>query len=781
MRSISMTACPSLLIVSVLLAAGDAAASDVPVLRNASFGQVDPNGLPAGWQLAAGDPSAVRIDEVGAGQGKTCVVLQGDGKELHLRQKMAVDGSGPVMIGGFFQAKGIQTGDASYLRLYIHVLYKDRPYSDHSHYFVNLPAGTWDRRRFQVQVQPKPGLEPSELWVTIATRFDKGELRTNGLSIVSLESYCDINRWTRAREAIRIDDMSRVQPATALSDVRKRSHWKVLDYETEEFAGKCIAALPNTHAPEVTLPIDRKGWHAVYVGLGGVGRFAFGQENCVRLKLSGDRAFVPRGYSAGHDDIDEVFFKCADLTGKDLQIAQWRGEGFADHRQAPISRPCVVTYVKLVPLSDEEVAEARRDLSQRDTKRLIATFDGFSWVYENYPTTEEEFLEYFEPFRDTDFGTWYWQISGADLVNYPSRFGTIAGEHVDDFPRKGDEYVTRSVQTLNAQGIDFTKLAVQAARDMDAAIHIAIRPAAWQAPPQFEDYFTSDFYRAHPEWRCYDRDGTPVMRMSFAVPEVRSHLIDVIREVVTRYSPDGVEIIYFRGLPLILWEDAFCEQFQERFGADAKQVSEDDPRLFDLRCEILTSFMAEIRAVLDETQKSQRRTKRHALSASVVQTRDDNRRHGIDVERWVTDGLVDQIGIFPWAFHASRRPVDWEWFSQITEGTGVKLYPVMIGWKQNSAQGSLSQALEHYARGASGILVWDPNPVGFYSPEGGYSAAHSGSYFRPREIYWPVVSRLGHLKEMRGRLDEGKPLPTHIPLKRYGDYWFGRWIPDVGF
>ncbi|NQT12462.1 MAG: family 10 glycosylhydrolase [Planctomycetes bacterium] len=781
MQSADMTTCITLLAISLVLAAEAAVGSDVPVLENASFERLEPGGLPSDWQLARGDPAAVRVLGADAPQGAICVSLRSQGKELHLRQKLAVDGLKPVVIGGFFQADGIQADDASYLRLYIHVLYKDRPYEEHSRYFVNLPAGTWGRRRFQVQVQPKPGLEPSELWVTIATRFAKGELRADGLSIVALESYRDSNRWVRAREAIRIDDMSRVQPAAALSDVRTRSKWKVLDYASEESVGKCIAALPNTHAPEVTLPLDRKGWYAVYVGLGGVGRFAFGQENCVRLKLSGDRAFVPRGYSAGHDDVDEVFFKVADLTGKNLHIAQWRFEEFADYRQAPVSRPCVVMYVKLVPLTDQEAAGVRQDVSRRDTKRLIATFDGFSWVYENFPTTEEEFLEYFEAFRDTDFGTWYWQVSGADLVNYRSQFGTIAGERADDFPRKGDEYYTRSVQALVAKEIDFTKLAVQAARDMGVKIHIAIRPAAWQAPPQFEDYFASDFYRAHPEWRCYDRDGTPVMRMSFAVPEVRRHLIDIMREAVTRYRPDGIEIIYFRGLPLILWEDAFCESFDNRFGADATSVPEDDPRLMDLRCEMLTSFMTEIRAMLDETQKSQNRTKRYALSASVVHTRDDNRRHGIDVERWVKEGLVDQIGIFPWAFHTSRRPVDWEWFSEITKDTGVELYPVMIGWKQNSAQGTLGRALEHYGKGASGILVWDPNPVGFYSKEAEYSAAHAGSYFSPRETYWPVVSRLGHLEEMRHRLDEGRPVPTHIPLRRYGDYWFGRWIPDVGF
>ncbi|NLY02866.1 MAG: hypothetical protein GXY83_42980 [Rhodopirellula sp.] len=773
---------PALLVLAAFVAIRPiSVAADVPVLLNANFRQIEPDGIPTNWQLVPGDPTSLHREANPAAANKSGLVIQHPVKELYLRQKVTIDGCEPLSVEGFFQADAVEMGKKDYARLYIHLLYKDRPYDEHSHFFVDLPPGTWPRRRFSVHVQPKPGLPASELWVTIATRFSKGELGVDDLSIVPLDRYRDINRWTRAEEALCIGDMSRVQPGSALSDVRKRSHWKVLEYETQDITGKCIAAMPDTQAPEVTLPLGRKGWHAIYVGLGGVGRFAFGQEVCARLKLTGDRAFVPRAYSAGRDDIDEVFFKCADLTGKDLHIAPWRFSGFADHRQAPVSRPCVVMYVKLVPLTVEESSRVAEESSGRDTKRLIATFDGFSWVHENNPTTEAEFLEYFEPFRGSDFGTWYWQIGGADLVNYPSRVGTISGEHVDDFPRKGDEYFTRAVQSFNGKGIDFTKLAVGAARDMGNKIHIGIRPAAWQAPPQFEDYFSSDFYRAHPEWRCRDRDGTPVMRMSFAVPEVRNHLIGVMREVLTRYQPDGIEIIYFRGLPLILWEEAFCRQFQDRFHDDAKAVSEDDPRLFELRCEILTGFMREVRAMLDAAQKSQGRRERYALSASVVHTREDNLRHGIDVEGWVKERLVDQLGVFAWAFHTSRRPMDLEWFLEISEGTGVEVYPLMIGWKLPGARETLEQAREYYEKGAAGILVWDPNPVGFFSAGAGYSAAHAGSYNRPRDAYWPIVTRLGHRDEIRSRLEEGQPVPTHVPLKRYGDYWFGRWIPDVGF
>ena len=69
MRSADITTCSALLAINLWLAAGGAAASDVPTLQNASFERIESNGLPSGWQLAPGDPSAVRVHEGGARQG----------------------------------------------------------------------------------------------------------------------------------------------------------------------------------------------------------------------------------------------------------------------------------------------------------------------------------------------------------------------------------------------------------------------------------------------------------------------------------------------------------------------------------------------------------------------------------------------------------------------------------------------------------------------------------------------------------------------------------------
>ncbi|MEZ5344965.1 MAG: family 10 glycosylhydrolase [Pyrinomonadaceae bacterium] len=589
------------------------------------------------------------------------------------------------------------------------------------------------------------------------------------------------DRWERSKDAVIISDMSKVSPQSALTDdLRKKGFWKVLEYETKDglIDGKSISTTPFTGAPNVSLDLNKNGWYAVYVGLGGMGRFAFGQESEARIKLSGDTAFQHRHYSGKEDDIEEVFFKAADLTGQKLEIAQMRMKLLEDGRIPAYPRHTVVMYVKLVPLTEKEVAWIKADRAQKDSKKLIGTMDAFSWLGRNSPSTKAEFLENFEAFRHTDFGTLVWQIVGGDIVNYDSKVGTIVGSLADDPPRTGDGNVTESVNKYIEQGLDTTEMAIEAAHSMDKKILIGFRSAAWQTPPAFEDYFSSQFYRDHPEWRTYDRDGTPVMRMSYAVPEVREHIYSLLREIMAK-KPDGIEIIYFRGLPMMLWEDAFVEQFRKKYGADAKAVPENDRRIFELRGEIMTGFMRDVRKLLDEAQKEHGRREPYLLTASVVHNEADNIKYGLDVERWVKEGLIDKISIFPAAFHTdTSKPMELDWFRRITKGTKTQFYPIMIGWNLSSYEDAMASARKYYDAGSGGLTFWDPYPTGTYRPR---PPQREKSYRYAVPGYWQLVSRMGHDGELQKLEAEKRPAAKYIPLKRWGNYWFGRWYPDVGF
>lgn len=186
-----------------------------------------------------------------------------------------------------------------------------------------------------------------------------------------------------------------------------------------------------------------------------------------------------------------------------------------------------------------------------------------------------------------------------------------------------------------------------------------------------------------------------------------------------------------------------------------------------------------MRKLLDDVQKAQGRKAPYQLTASVVHTELDNKKYGLDVERWVKEGLIDKIGIFPAAFHTdTSKPVDVEWFSRITKGTKTEFYPLMIGWRLSSYKDAISEARKYYQAGANGLILGDPSAVGMYSPRPPAPGRH---YQRSISTYWPLVSRMGHVESLEELEAANRPAPKYIPLKRYGNYWFGRWIPDVGF
>ncbi len=547
-----------------------------------------------------------------------------------------------------------------------------------------------------------------------------------------------------------IHDLSRALPHGALSESHQRGRWKIVPYRMSDGTeGKSLWAHSNAQAPDLEIPLNARGWHAVYLGVGGaaVPGHPNPARHGIRVKLSGDRIYQYRGHKRGI--CEDVLFECADLTGQTLCIGQ---------QSAGHALPASLYYVRLVPLAPETVERLQRERCQSTDRRLIGTMDGFSFLYQHAPTTRDELLSLFEPFRYSDFGTIWWQYVGADLVNYRSRLGTLPGAFTDLPPRPGDGYFVRAVHELMANGVDITRAAVEACHERGMKIHIAMRPAAWRAIIPWEDFFVSAFYRNHPEWRCRDRDGTPVARMSFAVPEVRQHLLGIFREVLAA-NPDGLNVLFNRGTPLVLWEPAFCDRFREQFGEDPREIPKDDPRIYALRSDILTDWMREVRNLLDEHRRETRCKDRLQLTIMCLATEKDNLQYGIDPARWVRGGWIDQIGIW----HSPGSPIDLTWFRSMVNGTGVKWFPALVSWQMPDVETVRRQALEWYDEGADGMVVWDP--------ESQVGDAQS----------WPVYRRLGHVGEMRQRAAKEKSDVAQPVFEHVGDEPPTRWSPQTGF
>lgn len=573
----------------------------------------------------------------------------------------------------------------------------------------------------------------------------------------------DSRRWSRVGEAVMLTDFSKAEPAEALvTGKRQKGKWKLLPWSSKDLKGQALSCYSSTGAPPVNLPLGARGWHAVYLGVCTTSTGWRESKNGLKAKLSGESVFRHLANNLAllpdrRDVIQELFLTAAELEGQSLEIAPQP------------SLPATVCYLKLVPLTHDETAtwKAKRAPGKRPTRTSIATFDGHSWIWPYQPKTADDLRANFRGFEDSDVGKWWFQVLGADLTCYPSKVGHIPGEGTEDFSTGPHANFVRTLEGLFKQGINPLQVARESACEQGVEFHVMVRPAGWKAAIPYEETFNSRFYEAHPEWRCIDRDGTPTMHLSYAVPEVRKQVLAIFRETLA-LQPDGVGLLFNRGMPMILWEAAFCERFQKLHGTDARKVPEDDPRILDLRAAIITEFLTEIRTLLDETARAQGRQERYKISLGTFSTEADNRKFGFDLPTWIERGLVDDLGVAWFAFHTSFKQPDMAYYSRLTKGTKVGVYPFVISWKPGKPQELCQKVSDFYKQGASGIAIWDPQ-------------VESGWVDKPHGNIFDTLGNLGHRDVVARWAKDGVPLPLSIPLTRLDDNYYSRWFPTTGF
>src|SRR5262249_18730713 len=139
-----------------------------------------------------------------------------------------------------------------------------------------------------------------------------------------------------------ITDLSIGQPASARSRQGRKGCWRLIDYEAlhpaRAIKGSMLVSGPETAPPRISIPLQAKGWHAIYIGLKAY--LGIGEPNTVKLKLKSDPCFVlasvetvtggVRGEDEGlagdaeaargrlrHRQLQDCFYKYADLPAQE--------------------------------------------------------------------------------------------------------------------------------------------------------------------------------------------------------------------------------------------------------------------------------------------------------------------------------------------------------------------------------------------------------------------------------------------------------------------------------
>lgn len=571
----------------------------------------------------------------------------------------------------------------------------------------------------------------------------------------------------REEESVYLMDLGACLPADVISDEPTLGRWTAVAYSTAIGCGRMLFAGPGTAAPPVRLSLPVAGWHHLFVA---TYRSPQQPETCLLVKLASDPAYTRAATEGFRPEKDLVSPAMLPLP-TDLTEAYWKTACLAPGEEVVFHRPGAgsmseavanVAYLRMVPLSAAEEAHASAERGRRDTRRLIANYDGgqhLMWAYGSLPEMQDEF----QALAGSDFGIVLWGTAYSLATFYPSR---VASEVRWAFGMPG---VARTGAEAKAHRRchDFDPLAaaVTCARGAGVAIYPQVRMEGEQWPPNHQEYGgPGAFQRLHPEWRCLTTAGEKTRHLSQAFPEVRAQYVALFREWVEAYDADGVCIVFCRSWPYVLCETPVRESFRQLHGIEMTALDRFDPRVLSHQASFLTTLLRQTRAMLDEV--GQRRGQ--YLGTCYVVPASGYVPSGcpdlgpfttpwsraMDVPAWVNEGLVDhlvvhieQVGTADGSDSQSLLAP----YVELARGTGTRVYADLYPRRQ-SADSMRLRALACYQAGVDGLCFWD-------------------SHDRATRLSgWAMHRLLGHREELPGMREFAQRLFRRVPLTSLGGF-----------
>ena len=312
----------------------------------------------------------------------------------------------------------------------------------------------------------------------------------------------------------------------------------------------------------------------------------------------------------------------------------------------------------LMDVNKEYVAAARRvfglteDGTQhtwgtRKLRRLPIAYrhDGFSPFFVKPPLTRKDVeRRLIDPFEGTNVEILVWGLGPGSVFCFDTKVGQIFGEGLTEeqraMVRQGDLWVHQNVTNLIRQGTGPLRIAVERGRELDLPVFARLEMNHEYGPADLKNWqwvaFVGDFNKKHPEYRI---DGT--VFLDFKHKEVRDFKLAIFREAAEA-GADGIAL---------------------DFAVYPPYFTKPDPA-------IMTQFLRDVRAMLDEVGKTQNR--RIQIMARVANV--DYMALGLDWKTWMRERLVDVI--VPTKRHQRDHfELCIEEFVSLASQTGVRVIP----------------------------------------------------------------------------------------------------------
>jgi hypothetical protein len=304
---------------------------------------------------------------------------------------------------------------------------------------------------------------------------------------------------------------------------------------------------------------------------------------------------------------------------------------------------------------------------------------------------------------------------------------------------------------VEQDGIDLFAAKIDGARKRGISPYLSMRMNDVHSVHDIENVGHNEFWRKNPQyWRVgYRLFDWSDRGFDYAHPEVREHHMKLVREILTKYDPDGLELDWMR------------TGHHFRPGHEAEG------------CKILTQFMADVREFADEQEK--KRGHKIKISARVPANPQTAVAMGMDGVTWARKGLVDVLVATPlWGSADTDMPI--EIWRELLRDTGVTLATgIELLLRPSPDMGSIFNSIETDRGNAISMLDRGSERVYLFNH-------HDGGWEDRPETFRTVMSELGSLETMINKprrhvvtyqdlLAPGEPERQPLPTVCTPDVW----------
>lgn len=379
--------------------------------------------------------------------------------------------------------------------------------------------------------------------------------------------------------------------------------WRMMSYETFQFKGTLIYAFRISKPKSLTIQLNAKGRYHIYLGMVDIGGDA---TTGFRMSTEEEISHVSagKGWPFPHC-MEENYWRTVDLDGQSLIISKPSSKMFWY-----ISN---LAWIRLVPAEAEEIKQNQCVAYHCDTD---------FYADDVYPT-EKAAMGRINAYAG----------GGADIIMQEMWNYTVDRKKADPkmFYRayKYNDFDERAERIL--------KTVKEKAHSIGAKAYLTYRLQAGNfcAPHDEITLFANEEYPFPKEQRCQTRDGRWIDVYSYAYPEVRKYIIDVLVKISK--GLDGVSLCFHRGT-FVAFEKPIRDMVMEKYGVDACKLPMSDPRYNECACHFVTIFMRELRSAMDKEYGKQM-----GINAIVHHTISNSKACGLDVETWSNEGLVTSV------------------------------------------------------------------------------------------------------------------------------------------